>query len=88
MFRVEFTPAAEKGLGKLDRHIAQRILKKMRWLAENAGQVHHEQLTAQFAGMYKLRVGEYRVVYTIEGEQQDRIVIHLIGHRREIYKLR
>ena len=88
MLRVEFTPTAEKGLGKIDRPVAQRILKKVRWLAENAAQVHHEPLAAQFAGMYKLRVGEYRVVYTIEGTMQDRLVIHLIGHRREIYKMR
>jgi mRNA-degrading endonuclease RelE of RelBE toxin-antitoxin system len=33
--------------------------------------------------MFKLRVGDWRVVYTTEG---DIIVIQAIGHRKEIYK--
>ena len=88
MLRIEFTTAAEKGLGKIEKHIAQRILKKIRWLAENAEYLNHEHLSAQFRGTYKLRVGEYRVVYTIERNDQDFIAIYLIGHRREIYKLK
>ena len=88
MLQIEFTTAAEKGLGKIEKHIAQRILRKIRWLAENAESINHEYLTAQFKGTYKLRVGEYRVVYTIEKDDKDFIAIHLVGHRREIYKLK
>ena len=39
------------------------------------------------AGLYNLRVGDYRVLYEIlHGEQT--IVIHAIGHRRDIYRKR
>jgi mRNA interferase RelE/StbE len=34
------------------------------------------------AGLFKIRVGDWRVVYTIE---KDTIIIKAVGHRREIY---
>jgi len=37
--------------------------------------------------MYRLRVGDYRVVYGIDRENR-RIIVYAIGHRREVYKLR
>ncbi|MCA9917618.1 MAG: type II toxin-antitoxin system RelE/ParE family toxin [Anaerolineales bacterium] len=82
---VVFTSQAEENLAKLDKQIAQRILKKIRWLVENVGTITPEPLTGQFQGVYKLRVGDYRVLYTLEDEQ-DLIVIRLIKHRREVYK--
>ncbi len=82
---VVFTSQAEQNLAKLDKQIAQRILKKIRWLAENFGTLTPEPLTGQFQGVYKLRVGDYRVLYTLE-EERNLIVIRLIKHRREVYK--
>lgn len=35
MYQVDFTPAAEGDLSRLDAAIAQRVLKRLRWLAEN-----------------------------------------------------
>lgn len=82
---VVFTSQAEENLAKLDKQIAQRILKKIRWLAENLETLTPEPLTGQFQDVYKLRVGDYRVLYTLEDEQKL-IVILLIKHRREVYK--
>ena len=84
MLPVVFTSQAEQNLAKLDKQIAQRILKKIRWLAENLGTLTPEPLTGQFEGVFKLRVGDYRVLYTLEDE--DSVVIRLIKHRREVYK--
>jgi mRNA-degrading endonuclease RelE of RelBE toxin-antitoxin system len=36
------------------------------------------------AELFKLRVGDWRVIYTIE---KDAIIIKAVGHRREIYRL-
>ncbi|WP_233467234.1 type II toxin-antitoxin system RelE family toxin [Dolichospermum flos-aquae] len=41
-------------------------------------------LTGQWSGFYKLRVGDYRVIYELDIEEQLIIIIR-IGHRREIY---
>ena len=73
---VVFTSQAEENLAKLDKQIAQRILKKIRWLGENLEAVTPEPLTGQFQGVYKLRVGDYRVLYTLE--EENSVVIRLI----------
>ena len=85
MFEVVFTPQAEANLAELDKTVAQRVLKKIRWLAENYESIMPEPLTGQWRGVYKLRVGDYRVLFTADQEQQ-RLVIRLIKHRREVYK--
>ena len=86
MLKVKFTKEAEKNLSDIEKHVAQRIFKKIRWLAENSEQINHTPLKGQFAETYKLRVGSYRVVYIIEESTPKVLSILLIGHRREIYK--
>lgn len=82
---VEFRPDAREGLRRLGESSAQRVLDKIRWLSENFETVHHEALTGEFKGLFKLRVGDYRVVYSVLPKAR-RIVIHLVGHRRNIYE--
>lgn len=88
MYEVEFTPEAEDDLSRLSKSIAQRILKKIRWLAENIEVMTLEPLTGDFKGLYKLRVGAYRVLYTFSQNERKVIIIHLVKHRREVYKSR
>ena len=64
MYEVEFTPEAQNDLSRLSKNIAQQVLKKIRWLMENFAAITPEPLTGQWQGTYKLRVGDYRVVYT------------------------
>ncbi|MEO0933056.1 MAG: type II toxin-antitoxin system RelE/ParE family toxin [Cyanobacteria bacterium J06641_2] len=56
----------------------------MNWLAENFEQLIPQPLTGDLANFYKLRVGDYRVLYTFSNEPNI-IIIHQIGHRSEIY---
>jgi len=85
MFQVEFTEVAQSDLARLDKPMAQRVLKKLRWLAENFEVVTPEALTGQWQGVFKLRVGDYRVLYTSDLEKQ-KIVVRFVRHRREVYK--
>ncbi len=85
MYAVEFTPNAEADLARLDTSIARRVLKRLRWLAENFEGIRPEALTGPWQGVFKLRVGDYRVLYTCDREER-RIVVHFIRHRREVYK--
>ena len=84
MAKIEWNEAAIKDLANLDKPVAQRILKKIDWLSDNFEKVIPEPLIAQFKGTYKLRIGDWRVVYTIEGQT---LVIQFIGHRRDIYRI-
>ena len=87
MVRVEFVPQAESDLAHLDKPIAQRVLKRLRWLAENLDVIAPEALTGQWRGVFRLRVGDYRVLYTFD-EAKKEIVVHLVGHRSKVYTTR
>ena len=86
MYSVEFTAEASDDLASLSKPVAQRILKKIRWLAENFEAISPESLTGEWKGFYKLRVGDYRVLYHFGHSESKVIVIHLVKHRREVYK--
>jgi len=60
VYEVEFTSEAEDDLAGLSKSIAQQVLKKLRWLAENFEIITSEPLTGQWQGLFKLRIGDYR----------------------------
>lgn len=85
MYQIRIQDSAARELAQLDRQVARRVVKRIRWLAANAEAVKPDALSGDLAGLYKLRVGDYRVAYEILHSKQV-IVVHLIGHRREIYR--
>jgi mRNA interferase RelE/StbE len=85
MFQVEFRPEAISDLERLDKPIAQRILKKLKWFSENFEMITPLVLRGQWQGRYKLVVGDYRVIYTVN-YMEKLIAVHLVGHRKEIYR--
>ncbi|MBN1138347.1 MAG: type II toxin-antitoxin system RelE/ParE family toxin [Anaerolineae bacterium] len=85
MHQIRILDAAARDLARLDLAVARRIMNRLRWLAENLTDIKPEALTGDLAGFNKLRIGDYRVVYEILPAEQT-IVIHLIGHRRKIYR--
>lgn len=87
MYEVELSPEAEEDLRRLASTVAQRVLNKIRWLAENLDQLNPEALTGNYRGMYKLWRGDYRVFYTFDRSEQ-RIMVHVVGHRKEVYRTR
>jgi mRNA interferase RelE/StbE len=85
LVKVEWTEGAIKDLEKLDKPIARRILRRLAWLSKNFQSIVPEPLSGELKGTFKLRIGDWRAVYTVEGRI---IVIQFIGHRSEIYKIR
>jgi mRNA interferase RelE/StbE len=85
MYRLRILDAATRELAALDKQIATRIVKRVRWLSENLDSVRPQPLTGDLSDFYKLRVGDYRVIYEVL-RRDETIVIHSIGHRREIYR--
>ncbi len=84
MYQVEFRPRAARDFENLDQVVADRLLNKLRWLAENFDSVKPEHLTGPFTGLFKLRMGDYRVIYQADREKRL-LTVRLVGHRREIY---
>lgn len=83
-YTVRFLDQAVDDLARLDGIIARRILKRLNWLQANIETIVPGRLTGQFAGLNKLRVGDYRVIYQVIQEELV-IVIQAIGHRRDVY---
>ena len=84
-YSVEFKPKAIDNLEKTTITVQKRILKKIKWSAQNFEQISPQSLTAELAGLFKLRTGDYRVIYSFN-ETEKIITIHQIGHRRDIYR--
>jgi mRNA interferase RelE/StbE len=84
-FSVEFTDQAADDLGEITKTVAQRILDKIRWLSANRGSLTPATLAGDLAGICKLRVGDYRVLDTLENDARS-IRILRIRHRRDVYK--
>jgi len=83
-FEIVYHPdVAAKDLPKISTDAKRRIRKSIEGKLRYAPEAFGMPLRRTFKGYWKLRVGDYRVIYKIEGR---RIVILRIGHRREIYE--
>jgi mRNA interferase RelE/StbE len=83
-YSVSFESESIADLDNLAQAVRLRILNKIEWLSLNFEQIVPLPLTGQWAGFYKLRVGDYRVIYEFESES-ELIIITRIGHRSEVY---
>ena len=84
-YTIEFLPGALVDLRRLDKSKSKRILLRIQWLAENYDSISPIPLTGALKGIFKFRVGSYRVLYTLH--KSDRlIIVHEVAHRKEIYR--
>jgi mRNA interferase RelE/StbE len=84
---IEFDEAAAEELAELDREVARRIvtfLKNRLGGGSDPRRVGHA-LRHDFVGLWRYRVGDWRVVCRIEDASKT-ILILKIGHRREVYR--
>jgi mRNA interferase RelE/StbE len=87
-WRIEFSEAAERERGKLDRQVARRILRVLRDRIAPADdpRAFGEALKgSQLGEFWKFRVGDNRLICSIE-DKVLRILVLRVGHRREIYR--
>ena len=86
VWRVEFHRDAALDLRKLDAQAQRRILRYLREriaTAEDPRRFGHA-LTHNLKGLWRYRVGDFRMVATIEDERFIVLVV-TVGHRREVY---
>jgi mRNA interferase RelE/StbE len=87
-YRIELTPAAEKSLAKLargNRALLRKIDRAILSLADEPAPLNCKQLAAEDPPLYRLRVGDYRILYHIEDDVLVVLVVH-IGHRKDVYR--
>ena len=84
MYRVFLERAAEKDLRRLAPSIHDRIIVSIRALADNPRPPGSRKLTGS-ENDWRIRVGDYRVVYEIADEIRV-IRVNRVRHRREVYR--
>ena len=82
---VEFAPAARRQLRKLDRPVQVRVLRRMEKLENQPRPKTAETLKGTTETVYRVREGDYRIIYTIEDDRLIVLVVR-IGHRSEVYR--
>ena len=81
-YRIELRPAAARALRKLDPSIRPRIQGAITLLAEDPRPPASRALRGRPG--YRLRVGAYRIIYTIADDVLV-VVVVTVGHRRDVY---
>ena len=81
---IRFKKSAEKELERLPIHAIKRISKAIDALTENPRPAGSKKLEGQKESLWRIRVGDYRVIYQIE-EVIKIVEIRRIGHRKDIY---
>lgn len=84
MYQIEFSKKAQKQFKVLPKSTQNRLIAKINLLSENPRPVDCKKLKG-VKDLFRLRVGDYRVVYTIEDEYLLILIVE-VGHRREVYK--
>jgi mRNA interferase RelE/StbE len=83
-YAIEYDPRALKELGKLDRTVGRRVRTAIDSLATNPRPNGATTLVG-YAHFWRIRVGDYRIIYAIQYKRVTVLVVH-IAHRREVYR--
>lgn len=83
IYTVQFDEAALRDLKKMTKQVNELIVKTAKGLATNPRPVGVETLT-QFKGLFRIRAGNYRIVYTIENDKLVVLVV-AVADRKEVY---
>ncbi len=82
-YEVWIKKSAEKEIRAVPQPHRRRVIDRIRALAENPRPTGSVKLTGRDA--WRLRVGVYRIVYSVE---DNRLVVEVVkvGHRRDVYR--
>ena len=83
MYTVELRRRAQRALDRLPKTDFQAVIKAIKDLAQSPRPRGVEKVRS--TGLWRIRQGDYRIIYFIE-DNQKLVTVVRIGHRREIYK--
>lgn len=81
--KVVLSPKAEKELKKIPKIDQIAIVRKIRILSQDQNELQEEKLEG-FSAIFRVRIGNYRIVYK---KTQSQVYIIIIRHRRDVYRL-
>jgi len=83
-FSVIFKPSVEKDLRALPPSVIARVLTRIEALRDKP----FPRQSIKLAGaeqLYRLRIGAYRVIYSVDKDARQ-VVVHHVRHRRDVYR--
>lgn len=84
MWAWGFTQKSKRQFVNLENQLKNKILNKLDfWVKSDNPLKFAENLTNSELGEYRFRVGDYRIIFDVEGKN---LIVLSIGHRKEIYK--
>jgi mRNA interferase RelE/StbE len=83
-FKIQFKQSAEQDVRRIDRKLIPNILTKIEALADSPFSRQSLRLSGAET-TYRLRIGDYRVIYNVDTSTKT-IIVHYIRHRREVYR--
>ena len=82
-YRLLIKPSAAKELGAIPKEDRRRIVRRIEGLSADPRPPGCEKLSGE--DKYRIRQGDYRVIYLVSDERRE-VVVFKIGHRREVYR--
>jgi len=82
-YRITYKGSVAKELRKIDRQTQKRLLAAIEGLAPNPRPDGVKKLKSKY-DHYRIRVGNYRVVYEI-ADEQPRVLVLRVAHRKDVY---
>lgn len=83
-YKLFFTETFYKNLIVIPARDTKRILSRIKGLADDPRPAGSQKLSGQ-PDRYRVRQGNYRIIYSIQDEQLVVVVVK-VGHRREVYE--
>ena len=86
-YSILLTESAERDLGKLDTHVAKRIISKLRTYEADESPFRHAKQLKGPKDTYRFRIGDYRAIFEVQSDGTPIILVVLcIRHRKDVYR--
>ena len=83
-YKVTFKASVDKDLTDLPKNVVARVWQRFELLKQQPFPRQALKLEGS-EGLYRLRVGDYRIIYGVDVQARE-VVIHHVRHRREVYR--
>ena len=83
MYRIDVRRQAQRGLDKVPASDFQAVIEAIKCLAQTPRPKGIEKVKT--TGLWRIRQGDYRIVYAID-DSQELVIVVRVGHRKEIYR--
>ena len=85
MYQITFKDSASKELQRLSKSVVTKIASAINELSENPRPSGVKKLKDSSEDLYRIRVGDYRIIYVIDDGIKI-VNIRRLGHRKDIYR--